>query len=81
MALYFQLRRRDMDREEPEAGSEDDARRRAWTYAVILMGTFVILGIVFAIMAFPELSTPRAALAGACFGGFLALCSITYSAF
>ena len=69
----------------PETTPEDEAkaaqRRRAWTYAIILTTTFVILGMVFAVIVFPDLHPLRAALAGACFGGFLALCSITYSAF
>ena len=66
----------------PQQEKEAEApRRRAWIYGIILTSVFVILGVVFAIMTFPELHPARAALAGACFGGFLALCSITYSAF
>ena len=42
---------------------------------------FIILGSGFTLYAFPELSVFRAIVAGVCFGGFLGLCSITYSAF
>ena len=49
-------------------------------YAILLTAVFIISGIAFALHAFPELSTIRATVAGICFGGFLALCSISYSA-
>ena len=55
--------------------------RRGVIYAIALVLTFVALSIGFTLYAFPDLSTGRAILAGVFFGGFLALCSITYSVF
>ena len=52
----------------------------ATLYAIALATVFIGAGIGFALYAFPELSTFRAIAAGFCFGGFLTLCSITYSA-
>ena len=49
-------------------------------YGILLTVIFIVSGIAFALHAFPELSVIRATVAGICFGGFLALCSITYSA-
>ena len=49
-------------------------------YAIGLTVIFIVSGIAFALHAFPELSLIRGTVAGICFGGFLALCSISYSA-
>ena len=69
---------------EPEERQHSPLRskfRPTTVYAVALATVFIVAGIAFALYAFPELSTLRAITAGFCFGGFLALCSITYSAF
>lgn len=57
------------------------SHRRGIIYAIVLVVTFVSLSIGFTLYAFPELSFGRAMLAGVFFGGFLSLCSITYSIF
>ena len=69
---------------EPEERQHSPLRtklRPATVYAFGLAVIFIVAGITFALYVFPELSTLRAVAAGFCFGGFLALCSITYSAF
>ena len=65
---------------EPESEPETPSRR-GLIYAISLTAIFIILGSGFTLYAFPELSVFRAIVAGVCFGGFLGLCSITYSAF
>ncbi|MGC6417851.1 MAG: hypothetical protein ACON3Z_12080 [Bradymonadia bacterium] len=74
----------DVEGLEVEPGRSDDASefisKTGKIYAVLLTLVFVGSGIAFALYTFPELSTIRAVIAGLCFGGFLALCSITYSA-
>ena len=62
-----------------EPSDKDNASRRALIYWSVLVGSFTIVGVIFTLYAFPELSPLRAIFAGVCFGVFSALCSINYS--
>ena len=69
---------------EDQTDAEKEAQRRsrrALIYSIVLGLSFIVLSIGFTLYAFPELPLSRAIGAGIFFGGFLALCSITYSAF